>query len=185
MGPREPESDAGFQPSGDAVVTPKPLGNRPSRLQSRRTRLVLALVGGFLALLCLGGVGAFFVFYEESTKIDRATPDQVTSSFLRAYLASRDDQQASLYTCRSGIDLKQLAELREEMTGREQKFGTKVTASWESLTVVGPDEGPRDVSVDLIIAGSKNGQQVSSRSEPWAFKLLDEDGWRVCEARKK
>jgi hypothetical protein len=117
--------------------------------------------------------------YDEATKIDRASPDQVTSSFLRAYLLDRDDQEASLFMCKSGAKLDQLAALRTDMIAREQKFGTKVTASWESLKVAGSN-----VSVDVAIAGSLNGQQISSHSESWTFGLVDDDGWRVCSATK-
>jgi len=132
-----------------------------------------------VALLCLGGVGVVVSLYDEATKIDRASPDQVTSSFLRAYLLDRDDQEASLFMCKSGAKLDQLAALRTDMIAREQKFGTKVTASWESLKVAGSN-----VSVDVVIAGSLNGQQISSHSESWTFGLVDDDGWRVCSATK-
>jgi hypothetical protein len=132
-----------------------------------------------MALLCLGGVGVFVSLYDNATKIDRAAPDQVTSSFLRAYLIDRDDKEAALFTCKSGAKLDSLAALRNDMIDREKRFGTTVTANWESLNVAGSN-----VSVDVVIAGSFKGQQISGHTESWIFGLVDQDGWRVCSATK-
>ena len=137
-----------------------------------------------MALLCLGGVGIAISIYDGATKINRAAPDQVTSSFLRAYLVNRDDQEASLFTCKSGARLDSVAALRTAMIDREKNFGTTVTASWESLKISSPSKAAATVSVDLVIIGSSKGQQVSSHSEPWAFELVDDSGWRVCGATK-
>ncbi|MEU8816014.1 hypothetical protein [Actinoplanes sp. NPDC048796] len=123
------------------------------------------------------------LLYDKETEIDRASPDQVTSSFIRGYLNDRSDDEAALYTCKSGARLEVLAALRAEMVERERKFGTSVTATWESLTVSGEGRSKK-VEVDLLIQGSANGRQVSSRTESWSFSLLDEDGWRVCAASK-
>ncbi|MBL7254458.1 hypothetical protein [Paractinoplanes lichenicola] len=152
--------------------------------RNRRLRLWLALGAGFLGLLCLGGVGVAVLLYDEETKIERADPDQVTSSFLRAYLVSRSDDEAALYSCKEGARLDEIAALRAEMINREQNFGTTVTAVWEALVVSGTSGASTSVNVDLVITGSKGGQQVSSRTEPWTFGLVDEQGWRVCSAAK-
>ena len=183
MQPQEPTAvpaptpPPGWVPSG----APPDATKKPTR----RLRLWLAITGGIMALLCLGGVGIAISLYDGATKIDRAAPDQVTSSFLRAYLINRDDQEASLFTCRSGAKLDSIAALRTEMVGREKTFGTTVTASWESLNISAPSKDAATVSVDLVIIGSAKGQQVSSHSEPWAFDLVDDSGWRVCGAAKK
>lgn len=145
---------------------------------------MLAMVAGVIGLLCLGGVGVAVSLYNEATKIDRASPDQVTSSFLRAYLVNRNDEEAALYTCKSGAQLDEIAALRNDMASREKTFGTTVTAVWESLTISGSSKDTTSVAVELVVTGSKNGQQVSSHSEPWSFGLVDENGWRVCTATK-
>ena len=59
-----------------------------------------------------------------------------------------------------------------------------MTASWESLKISTPSKDAATVSVDLVIIGSSKGQQVSSHSEPWAFNLIDDSGWRVCSVAK-
>lgn len=171
--------------------TPPPLGPgtppaEPARKpRNRRLRLWLALGAGVLTLLCLGGVGIAVLLYDEETKIDRAEPDQVTSSFLRTYLVNRSDDEAALYICASGAKLEEIAALRAENINREAQFGTSVSVVWESLTVAPATGGVTSVSVDLVITGSKGGVQTSSRTEPWSFQLIDQDGWRVCGATKE
>ncbi|MGX6603874.1 hypothetical protein ACWKSP_17265 [Micromonosporaceae bacterium Da 78-11] len=156
----------------------------PGKQRNRRLRLWLAIAAGVMTLLCLGGVGIAVSLYDDATKIDRASPDQVTSSFLRAYLVNRSDQEAGLFICKSGAQLDAIAALRSEMVDREKKFGTTVTASWESLKVTKSSETESSVAVDLVIIGSSKGAQVSSHSESWDFGLGDSGGWRVCNATK-
>ena len=152
--------------------------------RNRRLRLILAITAGVMALLCLGGVGIVVALYDDATKIDRAAPDQVTSSFLRAYLVDRKEQEAALYTCKDGLNLDSIAALRTEMIDREKRFGTTVTAVWDSLRVSTTADGKATVGVDLVITGSASGQQISSRTESWSFNLVEENGWRVCSAKK-
>ena len=187
MGPREPESEAGFQPpaprrESDAVVTPVPPESRPTgkpgRLQSRRARLVVALTGGFLALLCLGGVGAFFVLYEEATEIKRTSPDAVADSFLAAFLVARNDQEAALYQCTSGGDFSQILQFREDIVRREKEFSVGISVTWSSLQVA-VDGASGTVSADLTrtISG-----QAGRDSSSWRLSVVDQNGWRVCGA---
>jgi hypothetical protein len=139
---------------------------------------------GILALLCLGGIGVFISFYDEATKIERSEPDAVVDQFLRAYLVNRDDKEAELFTCRSGLDLTAISALRTQLIEREKEFDVTVSVSWSTLTVSGAEEGRRSVATDLIIAGSSGGNSLSRRSEAWSFALVDDDGWRVCSTAK-
>jgi hypothetical protein len=142
------------------------------------------MVGGIMALLCLGGVGVFISFYDEATKINRDAPDAVVDSFLRAYLVNRNDQEASLFTCKNGLDLQDISNLREEAVTREAKFSVTVNVGWRDLVVTGSGEVDRSVSTDLVIGGSFNGNSISRRTENWNFVLVEEDGWRVCGAKR-
>jgi hypothetical protein len=186
MGPREPETDAGFTPpapraDGGAVSKPAPLGSRPGvrrgRLQSRRARLALALTSGFLALLCLGGVGAFFVLYDEATEIKRSNPDAVVNDFLGAYMRDRDNKAAELYQCASG-DFEKLAAYRADTERREKDFSTSISISWSivAMNVTGTN-GTVSADVTRTIAG-RAGRDGSS----WQLTVVDQDGWRVCGA---
>ena len=158
-----------------------PPGRKP---RARRARLILAIVGGTLALLCLGGVGIFVAVYDKATEIKRSAPDAVVDNFLRAYLVDRDDKEVALYACKSGGDFTALSGLRAEMINREKNFGVKVSAGWSTLTVSDVGSGKKNVSTDLTISGSSEGNTVSRRTESWSFGVTDEDGWRVCSATK-
>jgi hypothetical protein len=139
---------------------------------------------GILALLCIGGAGVFISLYDSATEIKRAEPDAVVDSYLRAYLVNRDDQEASLFACRSGAGLAPLATLREETVKREEGFGVKVAITWSTLIVTGEGDKARAVSTELTIKGTSNGQTRSQRKEAWAFGVVAEDGWRICSAGK-
>ena len=163
-----------------AAVPPPP----PGKPRNRRTRLILAMIAGVVVLLCLGGVGVVVSLYDDATKIKRTAPDAVVDNFLRSYLVNRDDNEASLYTCKSGGDFATLSGLRVEMVNREKNFKVKVSASWSSLTVTDAGQGKKSVNTNLIISGSSDGNIVSRRTEPWSFGVVDEDGWRVCSSKK-
>jgi hypothetical protein len=188
MGPPEPETDAGFKapaprPSEGGGVT-TPLGSRPpgkgGRFQTRRARLILALTGGLLALLCVGGVGAFFVLYEEATEIKRETPGAVVTSFLGAYLTNRNDKDAALYMCESGGDLSALQAFREDTVQREQQFSVGITIRWRVLSVAtNGTTSIAKVEVNRQIADG-SGRDGSS----WDLTVVDQDGWRVCGAQQ-
>jgi hypothetical protein len=152
--------------------------------RNRRVRLWVAMGLGIVVLLCLGGVGVFVSLYDSATSIKRSDPDAVADSFLRAYLVERDDKQASLFTCKSGSDLAALSTLRTQLVNREKEFNVKVVVTWGSLAVTGTGDTHRDVQADLMIAGTTNGQTQSSHTEPWKLGLIDDDGWRVCNASK-
>ena len=173
----------GALPGSLVSAMPTPLQVTAKR-PNRRLRLWLAMVAGFLALLCLGGVGVVVSLYDGATKIKRTSPDAVVDNFLGAFLVERDDKEASLYECKSGADLTAISGLRNEMVQREKDFHVTVSATWETFTVSGIEDGKKSVSTDLTIAGSSNGNTQSRRTERWAFDMVDQDGWRVCGAYK-
>ncbi|WP_369795903.1 hypothetical protein [Actinoplanes sp. N902-109] len=139
------------------------------------------MVGGIMALLCLGGVGVFISFYDEATKIERKAPDAVVDSFLRAYLVNRDDKEASLFTCNSGPDLSRLEAFRTDIESREQRFSIGIRVDWTSLAVATVD-GKTTVSTDIRRMISDGSERTS---DGWQFPMVDDDGWRVCGAVPK
>ncbi len=133
---------------------------------------------GILALLCLGGVGVFISFYDEATKIERSAPDAVVDQFLRAYLVNRDDQEASLFTCKDNLDLSEIEALRTDLQSRESRFSINIQVVWEGLKV-STSGSTGTVDVDLTRTISDDSEQIT---KPWRFNVVDEDGWRVCGA---
>jgi hypothetical protein len=180
-GMQPPERSTGAVPVVGGPV-PAVVGGR---LRNRRLRLWLAMVLGIVVLLCLGGVGVAISLYDGATKIQRSEPDAVVDSFLRAYLMNRDDKEVALFTCKTGLDLAAIAALRSEFVTREKEFDVKVVVTWGTLTVSNTGPKSRSVATDLIIAGTKNGDTQSRRTETWSFGVVDQDGWRVCSAAKQ
>jgi hypothetical protein len=163
-------------PTDDAAPTPKP--------KKRNTRLWVAMIGGILALLCLGGVGVAVLLYDKETKVDRAEPDAVVDNFVRAYVVDKNDNEVALYQCKTAADLGALSALRTEILDREKNFKVHVSVSWSTLTVNAVSQAQKNVNADLTIAGSSGGKVISRRTESWSFTVLDQDGWRVCGATK-
>jgi hypothetical protein len=133
---------------------------------------------GLMVLLCLGGVGVFVSLYDGATQIKRSAPDAVVDNFLRAYLVTRDDKEASLYTCKSGLELSRLRAYRDDIVGREKDFSVGIRVSWSSLTVTTKgDKGT--VTAELIkTIIDRTGRDANS----WQIDVVDQDGWRVCGA---
>ncbi|WP_239143781.1 hypothetical protein [Actinoplanes philippinensis] len=142
--------------------------------------MALALTGGLMALLCVGGVGTFFVLYDEATEIKRTEPDAVVDSYLAATLVSRNDDEAALYQCKSGGDFQELMQFRDDTLKREKDFSVGIAVSWSSLDVkVTGSSGTVGADLKRTIAG-----QGGRDSSAWQFTVVDQDGWRVCGATK-
>jgi hypothetical protein len=131
-----------------------------------------------MALLCLGGIGVTFVLYDDATKIDRSTPDQVVSSYLRAYLVNKDDSAASLLQCKSPGDLSALSAFRDDIESREMRYSIGIRVTWGTLTVTGAGNNTT-VTTNLTRVIADGSERTS---DSWQFKVVDEDGWRVCGA---
>jgi hypothetical protein len=136
------------------------------------------VVGGALALLCLGGASVAYVLYDRATAPDRSSPDVAVVSFLQAFLVDRDDTTAKLYACGDLSQLAELRALREDLQSREKRFMTTFRVSWEILDVR-EERGSAEVSVTLTVT---NGTDYDL--QPWRVVTLLDDGWRVCGARR-
>jgi ferric-dicitrate binding protein FerR (iron transport regulator) len=168
---RTPPGQAGPEP-----VAPPPAPRR------HRLRLALAIIGGALALLCLGGATVAYLAYDRYTAPDRSAPDVVVDNYLRAFLVDRDDVKAKLFTCEDGGQLADLAALRTDLEAREQRFSTTFTVKWGPLRVQRHGNSA-DVTVELVIATVVDTLAQTQR-EPWQFGTRREDGWGVCAARR-
>src|SRR5688572_29610355 len=90
--------------AGPGAAPGRPVAAGPRR-RGGRLRAVLAVLGGMVALLCLGGVGLAFVLYNEETKPDRGSPNVTADSYLRALLVERDGVRADVFACRTPSEL--------------------------------------------------------------------------------
>jgi hypothetical protein len=140
------------------------------------------MVGGLVALLCLGGAGVVFVAYREATEPDRSAPDVAVSNYLRALFVERNDINTSQYSCDDQAGLASIKAVRSDLESREERFDTQFNVSWGSLSTDGDDRAA-EVSVDLQISALIDGIRQSD-VQSWQFEVVDEDGWRVCSAAK-
>ncbi|MFI5488843.1 hypothetical protein ACIBXA_00300 [Micromonospora echinaurantiaca] len=163
-------------------LTPPPATPAPERPR-RRLRTVLTVVGGVLALLCLGGAITGYVLYDRATTPDRSAPDVVVASYIQAFLNERNDTKAKQFICQGGEDLGAIRSLRRELEQREANFNVVVRVRWGPLTSVKEEDGEW-VTTTLTISSSADGQPRSSRREEWHFHVVNNDGWRVCGSRK-
>ncbi|MEU8125686.1 hypothetical protein AB0B68_00545 [Micromonospora sp. NPDC049049] len=159
-----------------APATPAP---QPPR---RRTRTVLTVVAGVLALLCLGGIATAVVWYNRASTPDRSTPDVVVANYIQSFLADRNDARASEFVCQSDLDLDALRLLRDDLVGREVRYSAKISTSWEGFAVQEQGDSA-NVEVDLILSAFVDGISQSDRQR-WRFETRHEDGWRVCKAER-
>ncbi|MEU5671599.1 hypothetical protein ABZ749_14745 [Micromonospora sp. NPDC047753] len=159
-----------------APATPAP---QPPR---RRTRTVLTVVAGVLALLCLGGIATAVVWYNRASTPDRSTPDVVVANYIQSFLADRNDARASEFACQSDLDIDALRLLRDDLVAREVRYSAKISTSWEGFAVQQQGDSA-NVEVDLILSAFVDGISQSDRQR-WRFETRHEDGWRVCKAER-
>ncbi|MCY1142572.1 hypothetical protein OWR29_31635 [Actinoplanes sp. Pm04-4] len=174
MQPQEPVTGSTPPPPGAGTPAAEPV----AKPRNRRLRLWLALGAGILTLLCLGGIGIAVLVYDDETKIERAEPDAVADSFLRAYLVDRDDDRASLYQCKSGGDFASIAAYRADIVNREKQFSVGIRVSWGTIAVQ-TNADRAEAETDLVKTASKQSGRIT---DTWRLSLVDQDGWRVCGA---
>ncbi|MBQ0903505.1 hypothetical protein [Micromonospora sp. U21] len=157
-------------------LPPAPAAPAPQRPR-RRARTVLTVVGGVLALLCLGAVATAYVLYDRASTPDRSAPDVVVVNYLQAALVSRDPNRATLFTCDGAVPA--LEEFGAQMVRREQELNVSFSINIENVAV--SKDGPADASVVAVIRRSASIDGVQqSLTDTWQFDVQEREGWRVC-----
>ena len=131
--------------------------------------LIFALLGVIVAL----AAGGIYLF-RQVEKAPALTPEETVSAFLTAVFLSADPQKASLVVCSNWDPADAIAR-----TTRAVPQGAHV--SWGDLTVVTIGDARVTVRGSLGIRMSDDSRPSSFVQ--WRFTLVDESGWRVCEAR--
>jgi len=134
---------------------------------------IAAVAGG------VGAGGALLLTYHEATKLDRSNPEVVLIRYLDATFERKDPATASLYTCSDPKGLASINSLREELDRREKSFGVSILVTSSRMTLTNDI-----IQTDLHVVANKNGAVESESREPWRFKMVDENGWRVCGAER-
>lgn len=163
-------------------VAPGPAAPPPA---PRRFRwgLVLGVIAGALALLCVAGATVVYVAYDRYTRPDRSAPDVVVDNYLRSYLVYRNDVQAGQYACEDQSGLAPLRQARVAMTERERELQTTFDVTWGPLDQSIRDDAA-DVTVQVTMTNWVNTLAYSSH-QSWRFGTRRIDGeWWVCQATR-
>lgn len=104
----------------------------------------------------------------------RLTPEETVREFLSAVFLAGDGQRVGAVICSSWDPSDAITR-----TTREIEDGAHV--SWDQITVV-------STNGDRVSAKARLGLRLRDDTQPslyrqWRFSLVDENGWRVCEAR--
>jgi len=150
-------------PSMPQLPPPPPVGRstRPNRL------LLIMLV---LAALLVGiGAGAAFFLYDRATEIDRSTPIVAVDQFVAAVFIDKDDDRVGLFTCRRWTT--------ERTVKVRSRFDPEVKVTVANLTVQSQQGHQAVVTARM---------RVLFRDfvdfQDWRFEVVEDNGWRVCEA---
>lgn len=133
-----------------------------------RAPLFFALLG-ILAALAAGGAFA----YREWWGRNELTPEQTVDEFLTAVFA-HDEERADAVICESWDPAQAV-----QRTTSAIPVGANV--SWDDIRLLSASEERAVVSATLGLRPFSD-EEISD-SVPWTFNLVDESGWRVCEAR--
>ena len=179
-GAPSPEVIAGGQSSRPVEGEPvSGKGSPPPTGWRRRFVVGIAIV----ALLCIGGTTAAFLFYDKATRPDLRTPVLVTEQYLTAYLGDRDDARAGQFQCGDASGLYDVRALRAQIDAREKASGTTFAVSVDSIRELGRTGDSASVAVDLAISSTVQGQS-RRELEHWEFSTRDDSGWRVCSGHE-
>ncbi|MEV6523464.1 hypothetical protein AB0M43_16055 [Longispora sp. NPDC051575] len=136
---------------------------------------MIALVAGLAVIVAVVVAGGIALnVYDQQTKIDRSTPTVVVTQLVYEMFSNRDDEAVARFSCRKA-ELGPLRELLSGIKAQEASGGPNVKVTAEALTLSGKSE----VHAQLRLS-APTGDGI----ENWIFDTADQDGWRVCAARK-
>ena len=157
----------GASPLPSSAVRGRPHA-RPSRRHGR-SLVAFAIVGVVLALTA----GGFYI-YRVATAPDRAAPEAIVEQFLEAVFVQNNSDQLAPLLCSTW-------EPRRAMTWVTSQVDPRARMSWAEIVVVQADRERVNVLAELGYQFPGDAQPSAHRQ--WRFRLFNEDGWRVCDAR--
>ena len=144
-------------------------GSRRTASGAGRFPLVFAVIGIVVVLAAT----ALYVFraQDRPPRLDEA---QTVHEFLAAVFLAGTAERVGPYVCGSWPPEEAVARTVAEV-------GPDVRVSWDEIRVISSRESRANVSARL---GLRSVDDVRPGSyEQWRFSLVNEDGWRVCDAR--
>lgn len=131
--------------------------------------MFFAIAGVVIALVAAG----MYLFTRADAPV-RLTPEETVREFLSAVFLADDGQRVGAVLCSSWDPSDAI-----RRTTKEFPAGSHV--SWDQITLV-------STNGDHASAKARLGLRLRDDTQPsqylqWRFTLVDENGWRVCEAR--
>jgi hypothetical protein len=168
--PSEPSSPEPSLPSPQpsSLVRPLPV-RRPVRGRGNRAAVVFAAVGVLLAVAAMVGY-----LVRPSTGASSGTPEDAVREFLGAVFVGHDPARVGKVVC-SGWNPD------EAIARTVAGVDTDARVSWDQVSVVSTDRTHAYVRARLGLRFPDDKQP--SVFHEWRFSVVDESGWRVCEAR--
>jgi len=144
-------------------------GPPPARPKPARTPQIFAIIGVVVAL----AAASLYLFTKDEAPA-RLTPEQAVGEFLSGVFLSADPARVSPVVCASWNPSDAIS----RTTGAVEA-GAHV--SWDEIAIVSSSDARASATARLGIR-LRDDTGVSVRRK-WRFNLVDEDGWRVCDAR--
>jgi hypothetical protein len=150
-------------------VDPK-RADRPAgrRWNHGKAPVIFAVAGVLVAL-----VATTLYVYRQAT-VPRLTPEQTVDRFLAAIFVANSSEQLDGLVCGNW-------DADDALTRTTNQVGTGTRVSWYEIRVVTADE--RRATLNAHIGLRFQDDVRPSAYQQWHFTLVNEDGWRVCEAR--
>jgi hypothetical protein len=183
--PRQPDAvwpETDQAPADSEAATEGAAAPPAKRTRGQVIRLVLAVVVGVVAVLCIGGAVTGFFVYRKISEPDRSTPGVSLRQYLDAELNQRDDSRAGLFTCRDASGLGPVQALRADLESKERQFHVTITASPEGFDPKISDS-TASVAVKVRLSVSQNGS-FQEEIQTWRFAMRNQSGWRVCAGQQ-
>jgi hypothetical protein len=130
--------------------------------------MIFAIVGMTIAVVATG----LYLYRDAATP--RLTPEETVDRFLSAVFVASSTERLSGLVCASW-------NAQEALTRTAGQIGTDARASWDEISVVSSDA--RRATLRARVGLRLRDDVRPSAYQQWHFSLVNEDGWRVCEAR--
>jgi hypothetical protein len=143
--------------------------------------LRFAIIVGVVSLLCIGGLGIGYDYYNKATAPDRSTPAIAVQNYLQAFLNDRSDTDAAPYACADQSGLMALRSFRDSALKLAASLGNTASFGWNIGDVV-DDGGQATVNVAITEQTSAGSVETGSARINWQLATRQIAGWRVCGA---
>jgi hypothetical protein len=167
--PTEPTAGSGPDSggTGDAATVAPPPAKRG--WLTKRVLIIIAVV--VAAILGVGAVTAL-VAYDKATELDRSTPTIAVQQFVYAAFVNRNENRTTLFIC-SGSHVPET--VASVLTGLDPSV--KIALGRMSEKSRAGDSAVVSAELELSSGGFTDVQN-------WEFDTADQNGWRVCGARR-